>query len=279
MDKYPIILVCQTLKISKSTYYERKLVPQTDKEKEIIELGAKAKEVFDENKKEYGRTRLCKALRAKGEKLGETKTGRIMRQFGIVPKTIKKYKATTNSKHSYEVAENLLNREFEQEKPNKVWCGDSTFVPTDEGWLYVAGIIDLCDKTCVGLAFSERHTRQLMIEALDSAKNTYRPKAGLMFHSDRGVQYASNDYKDRLKKYGMIQSMSRSGNPYDNAAMESFWATVKKIVVNGVRFRTKREAIKAIFEYVQGFYNTRRYHTAINNMTPLEYRKQLLKAS
>lgn len=278
MEKYPIGLICETIRIGRSTYYQRKRSPKTEKEAEIERLGEKAKKLFEANKKEYGRVRLCKAMNENGENIGQSKTGRIMRKFNIIPITIRKYKATTNSKHSYEVAENLLNRKFDRAMPNEVWCGDSTFVATKEGWLYVAGIIDICDKTCVGLAFGERHTKQLMIEALDKAKRTYKPETGLMFHSDRGVQYASNDYKAKLKGYGMIQSMSRSGNPYDNAPMESFWGTVKQVVVNGTIFKTKKQAIKVIFEYVYGFYNTQRYHTAIGNLTPMEYRDKLLKA-
>jgi transposase InsO family protein len=232
--------------------------------------------LFRENHEEYGRKRMNKALQQAGHAMSEGKTRKLMRKSGLWPKRARKYKATTNSKHKYQVAENLLNREFSVEKPNLKWCGDSTCIATDEGWLYVAGIVDLCDKTCVGLSFSERHTQELMLMALDEAKRKYRPSPGLLFHSDRGVQYASNAYKERLKKYGMVQSMSRSGNPYDNAPMESFWGTVKTGCVLGRRFRTRSEAKRIIFEYVWGFYNTRRYHTSLGLETPLEYRKKLL---
>jgi len=221
---------------------------------------------------------LHKALNEAGVKVSESKTRDLMKAAGLVPKRCKKYKATTNSKHKYQVAENLLNQDFEAAKPNEKWCGDSTFIATDEGWLYAVGILDLCDRTCVGLTFSERHTKELMLRALDDAKKAYRPKKGLIFHSDRGVQYASNEYKAKLKKYGMVQSMSRSGNPYDNAPMESFWSTVKLGCVEGVRFRTRKEAMKAIFEYVFGFYNTHRYHTSIGLEVPEQYRKRLLEA-
>jgi len=175
------------------------------------------------------------------------------------------------------VAENLLKQDFQAEKPNEKWCGDSTYIATDEGWLYAAGIIDLCDRTCVGLTFSERHTKELMIKALDNAKRSYRPKEGLIFHSDRGTQYASNEYKAKLKKYGMIQSMSRSGKPCDNAPMESFWSTVKLGCIEGERFTTRKAAIKAVFEYVFGFYNNHRYHTSIGLETPKQYRERMLK--
>lgn len=247
-----------------------------NQEKELVDV---AKKLFRDNHEEYGRYRLNKALREAGHPMSEGKTRKLMRKGGMWPKRARKYKATTNSKHKYQVAENILNRDFTADKPNRKWCGDSTYVATDEGWLYVAGIVDLCDKTCVGLSFGERHTQELMLAALDEAKRKYRPNTGLLFHSDRGVQYASNAYKERLKKYGMIQSMSRSGNPYDNAPMESFWGTVKTACVLDKRFRTRKEAKQTIFEYVFGFYNTRRYHTALGLETPMEYRKKLMDAA
>lgn len=278
MDKYPIELVCQTLGICRSAYYSRKETPQTDKELDDRKLRLEARKLFEENHEEYGRTRMRKALKENGYPMSEGKVRRIMQAEGLVPKKSKKYKATTNSKHNYQVAENILNREFNAEKPNQKWCGDSTYIQTDEGWLYAAGIIDLCAKDCVGLSFSERHTQDLMIEALKQAYKKHKPNAGLLFHSDRGVQYASNAYKRQLKEYNMIQSMSRSGVPYDNAPMESFWSTVKTGCVLGRRFRTKQEAILTIFEYVFGFYNTHRYHTSIGLETPNNYRAKMLAA-
>ena len=279
VEGFPAELVCRVLGIARSAYYNRKRTPRTDKEKERLEQRRSLKEVFEENKQEYGRERLHKAMTEKGYKMSLGKIRSLMKEEGLIPKKCKKYKATTNSKHTYQVADNLLNQDFKAEKPNEKWCGDSSYVWTDEGWLYTAGIIDLCDKTCVGLRFSERHTQDLMIKTLDDAHREYRPEKGLIFHSDRGVQYAANDYKARLKRYSMTQSMSRSGNPYDNAAMESFWSTVKLGCVEGVRFRTRKAAIKAIFEYVFGFYNTKRYHTSIGLQTPMEYRRSLLSAA
>lgn len=278
LDKYPIELVCRTLGITRSAYYQRSNTPQTDKEKEDEKLCQLALKLFKDNYEEYGRIRMRKALGEAGHKMSIGKTVRIMKKAKLVPKKSKKYKATTNSKHKYQIAENILNREFNAELPNQKWCGDSTYVWTDEGWLYVAGIVDLCAKDCVGLAFSEKHTQELMIAALKQAFNKYKPAVGLLFHSDRGVQYASNAYKKQLKEYGMIQSMSRSGVPYDNAPMESFWSTVKTGCVLGRRFKTRKEAILTIFEYVYGFYNTHRYHTSIGLETPNEHRQKLLVA-
>lgn len=279
IDQYPVSLVCETFGITRSAYYNRVKNPYTNKEQELITLSEKAKELFNENHKEYGRKRLKKALCENGYRVSEGKTRKLMQMSNLRPKKCRKYKATTNSKHSYSVAENLLKGNLEAERPNQKWCGDSTYIWTDEGWLYAAGIIDLCDKTCVGLTFSQRHTKELMIEALENAYKEYKPGKGLIFHSDRGVQYASNEYKKRLKEYGMLQSMSYTGNPYDNAAMESFWSTVKTGCIFGERFKTRKQAKRVIFEYVFGFYNTRRYHSSIGYEIPINYRKKQLEAA
>lgn len=279
MDKYPIEMVCRVLGISRSEYYLRSKEPYTPKDEADSKLKEQLTELFKANHEEYGRMRMQKAMRAKGIRISQGKIRRLMKEAHLVAKKARKYKATTNSKHSYPVAENLLNREFSAERPNQKWCGDSTYIWTEEGWLYVAGIIDLYAKDCVGLTFSSKHTQELMIEALRQAKRKYNPQKGLLFHSDRGVQYASNAYKAELRKYGMIQSMSRSGVPYDNAPMESFWSTVKTGCVEGRRFRTRHEAEMTIFQYVFGFYNTRRYHTSDGLMTPNDYRAEYGKVA
>lgn len=264
-------MVCRTLGIKRSSYYNRVKTPKTEKETDDEALKAKMTELFKENKEEYGRVRMCKAMKEAGYPMSEGKIGRLMRKGNLIPKKSKKYKQTTNSKHKYQVAENILDRKFEADRPNQKWCGDSTYIYTDEGWLYAAGILDLCGRICIGLSFSDRHTQELMLESFDQACKKYKPKPGCIFHSDRGVQYASNAYKNALKKKKMVQSMSRSGVPYDNAPMESFWSTVKVGCVYGKRFRTKKQAEKEIFQYVFGFYNTHRYHTSNGLDTPKEY--------
>lgn len=220
-----------------------------------------------------------KALNDAGYPISEGTARKLLRLNGLWPRRCSKYKATTNSKHKYQVADNILNRDFEAQAPNQKWCGDSTYIWTDEGWLYVAALIDLCDKSCVGLAFSNKHTQELMLKTLENAVKEHRPAKGLLHHSDRGVQYASNAYKSKLKQYGIIQSMSRSGVPYDNAPMESFWSTVKTACILGSHFKTRKQAETAIFKYVFGFYNTHRYHSSINYEIPAKYRKQKLSAA
>ena len=276
IEQYPVGLICQTIGITRSAYYNRKRHPQTAKEKDDERLANEAERLFIANRKEYGRIRLHKAMVEAGHRISEGKTRKLMQNRHLKPKKQRKYKAITNSRHKYKVADNLLKQDFKAEKPNRKWCGDSTFIRTDEGWLYAAGIIDLCDRSCVGLWIDDKHSQELMLNALESAYKEHKPKEGLIFHSDRGVQYAADAYKQKLKDYKMIQSMSRSGNPYDNAPMESFWSTVKTGCVLGVRFITKEAAKRAIYEYVFGFYNTKRYHTGIGLEVPVNYRQKML---
>ena len=187
-------------------------------------------------------------------------------------KVVKKYKATTNSKHNLPVAENLLNRKFEAEYPNQKWVSDITYIPTDEGWLYLAGILDLCGREIVGWAMGERMTKALCIDALNQAKLRRGNPKGVMAHSDRGSQYCSRDYQDELKKDGFICSMSRKGNCWDNAPMESFWGKLKQEWLNDKRFRTREDAKQAVFWYIEVYYKNYRLHATNDYMTPRDYR-------
>lgn len=177
-----------------------------------------------------------------------------MRDAGIRAKTVKKYKATTNSNHTLPVAENLLNREFAAEKPNQKWVSDITYVWTDEGWLYLAGVMDLYGRTIVGFSMADHMRKSLVIAALNQAVDRTKAGKGLLVHSDRGIQYASHAYQDVLKKNGFKCSMSRRGNCWDNAPMESFWGKLKQEWLYGQRFKTRDEAKAAIFEYIEVFY-------------------------
>lgn len=264
-------MVCRVLGINRSSFYERIKNPKTEKEADDEQLMSEMISVFEKNNEEYGRVRMKKAMKDAGFPMSEGKISRLMKAAALIPKRCRKYTQTTNSNHSNPVADNILNRDFTADAPNKKWVGDSTFLDSDEGWTYASAVLDLFGKRCIGLSFNDRHTQELMLESFQQACKKYRPEPGCIFHSDRGVQYASNAFKEALKEKGMIQSMSRSGVPYDNAAMESFWATVKIGCIYGKRFRTKEEVKKAVFQYVFGFYNTKRYHTANGLKTPDEY--------
>ena len=228
---------------------------------------------FHANHRILGSKKITEILRKKGERVSRGLVARIMREKGLVSKVVKKYKATTNSKHNLPVAENLLNQEFYAAKLNKKWVSDITYVPTDEGWLYLAGILDLCGHEIVGWAMGERMTKNLVIKCLNQAIGRRGNPRGVLLHSDRGSQYCSCDYQRLLEKQGFVCSMSRKGNCYDNAPMESFWGKLKQEWLNGQHFKTRAEAKAAIFWYIEVFYRRKRPHEANDYLTPEEYSK------
>lgn len=196
---------------------------------------------------------------------------RIMSENGIKSRVSKKFKATTNSNHKLPVAENILNRDFSVDKPNEKMVSDITYLWTDEGWLYIAGIMDLCGQKIVGLSMSERMTKELVINALNDAYQRVGKPTGVILHSDRGSQYCSHDYQNLIKKYGFTCSMSRKGNCWDNAPMESFWGKLKCEWLYGKHFKTREEARAAVFEYIEIFYNRQRIHASNGYLTPEEF--------
>jgi putative transposase len=226
---------------------------------------------FFSNHKIPGATKIAKMLSTPKNPVGRRVVAKIMRENGWKSKVVKKYKATTNSNHKLPVAENLLNREFEAEAPNQKWVSDITYVPTDEGWLYVAGILDLYGREPVGWAMGERMTKGLVIDALRQAKLRCGNPKGVMAHSDRGSQYCSHDYQKELMKDGFICSMSRKGNCWDNAPMESFWGKMKQEWLNDKRFRTREDAKRAIFWYIEVYYKRYRLHASNGYMAPHDY--------
>ena len=221
-----------------------------------------------------GPERLQADLADHGVKAGVCRIKRLRKEMGIRCKQVKKFKATTNSKHSLPVAENLLNQNFEVSAPDKVFVSDITYIPTEEGWLYLAGHKDLCSGRIVGYARSERMTKQLVCESLRKTIALRRPPKGVITHSDRGSQYCSSDYGDLLKKYGMLPSMSSTGNCYDNAPMESFWGTLKQELVYHERYRTREEAKKSITEYIEVFYNRQRRQAKLGFLSPVAYEQK-----
>lgn len=200
---------------------------------------------------------------------------RLMRLSGIRAQRKRRFVVTTDSRHNLPVAENILGRAFAVEGPDRVWASDITYVPTDEGWLYLAGVLDLGMKGVVGWSMGENLDRALVMDALRMAYHRRRPGAGLVHHSDRGSQYASRDYQALLSAYGMRSSMSRKGDCWDNAPMESFFATLKKELIHQRRFRTREEARREIFEYIEVFYNRERLHSSLGYVSPAEYERQL----
>jgi len=266
--------MCQILEISKGGYYKWKKQPESKRKKEDKKMIEKIKIIHKENDETYGSPRITKALNQKGEiKINKKKVERLMKENNIYAKTKKRFKATTNSKHNYPVAPNLLEQNFIAIAPNSIWVSDITYIRTKEGWLYLAAILDVYSRKIVGWAMDKRQTKKLVCKALLQAIGRQNISDGIILHSDRGSQYASYKYQNLCKKYGFIQSMSGSGNCFDNAMMESFFHTLKTEKIYWEKYSTREQAKKSIFEYIEIRYNRKRLHSSIGYKTPIEFEK------
>lgn len=270
--------MCSLLGVSRSGYYEWTTRKESNQSQKRNELDKKIRKAFVDSRELYGSPKIYQILKQQGVKTSEKTVARRMSEMGLKSRTVKKYKATTNSKHSLPVSDNVLNQDFTAEKPNQVWMADITYVPTDEGWLYLASVEDLCTRKITGFHMDERMTKELCLKALDHAYGIQKPKDGVLHHSDRGSQYASITYQKRLRSYNMKGSMSRKGNCYDNACIESFHSILKKELIYLNKFKTRAEAKFKIFEYITCFYNGKRIHSSIGYLSPNEYERTLLKA-
>jgi len=253
------------LKVTTSGYYAWDKRPESKSSKRKKELTEDIRHEFHNNHKIPGAKKIARVL-----SVDRKTVGKIMRENGWRSKVCKKYKATTNSNHNLPVAENVLNREFTAEYANQKWVSDITYVWTDEGWLYLAGMLDLYDHNVVGWAMGDRMTKGLVIDCLKMAKTRRDNPSGVLAHSDRGSQYCSNDYQKELAKDGFVCSMSRKGNCWDNAPMESFWGKLKQEWLNDKKFRTREDAKRAIFWYVEVYYKKYRLHESNGYKTPEE---------
>ena len=278
---FHITTMCRVLEVSKAGYYAWRARPLCDRVKDDRVLTAKIREIQKEVSKRYGSPRTCQELNALGFKCGEHKVARLMRQAGIKAKSARKFRVTTQSEHANPIAPNVLDRKFsveEHRKPDQAWAADITYIPTKEGWLYLAVVIDLATRGVVGWSLRTRLDQELAISALRMAL-THRGARGGLHHSDRGVQYASAAYQRLLKEAGFKSSMSRVGNCWDNAVAESFFATLtKELLVDGL-FESRSQASKELFQFIEVWYNRRRRHSSIGYRTPAEYESILAKAS
>ena len=279
---YPLRLACQLLLVSTSGYYSWNKRHANDKSSE--RLIAVVKAAHQKTRGTYGAERLHKELLAQGHTMSLWKVKEIRREHGLVLRRKRKFVRTTDSNHDLPVAPNLLSRNFTQEACNRVWVSDITYIPTREGWLYLAGVKDLYSKEIVGFSLSPRMDTALVVNALCNAVHTHRPAPGLLLHSDRGSQYCSRIYQEKMKKYHMICSMSRKGDCYDNAPMESFWGLLKTELVHRRRYGSHAEAIRDITEYIEMFYNRQRRQAALGYLSPAAFvrkiqEEQLAKAA
>ncbi len=269
--KYSLPLMRRIMSVSASGYYAWLDRPLSKRARDEMRLEVEIKAADKRTRQTYGPERLQCDLAEHGIRVGICRIRRIRKRLGISCKQKKKFKVTTDSKHKLPVAENALGQQFKVYQPNKVWVSDITYVPTDEGWLYLAGHKDLCTHEIVGYAMGERLTKNLVSQSLFRAVAAKRPANGLMHHSDRGSQYCSHEYRLILDQFELKASMSRKGNCFDNAPMESFWGTLKQELVHHRRYRTRREAIQDITEYIEIFYNRQRRQAKLGFLSPAVY--------
>jgi putative transposase len=276
-SEYPVPLLCQSLEVSPSGYYSWLKRPDSPRQKEETRLVIEIKAAHTRNRESYGPERLQSDLADHGVQVGVHRIKRIRKEHGIRCKQVKKFKATTNSNHSLPVAENLLEQNFAAETPNQAWVTDITYIPTAEGWLYLAGHKDLFTGEVVGYAMGERMTKNLVSQSLFRAVAAKRPAAGLIHHSDRGSQYCALEFQKLLEQFGMQASMSRRGNCYDNAPIESFWGMLKNELVHHRRYATRQEAMREITEYIEIFYNRQRRQKRLDYLSPAAYERKYFK--
>jgi putative transposase len=271
--------MCEILQVTRSGYYASIDRPASARQVRQLKLTEKIRQSHADSNQLYGSPNITADLREGGEKVSRKTVARLMKKEGIRSKVSRKFRpCTTDSNHRHPVADNVLNREFAAELPNQKWCVDITYVPTDQGMAYLAGVIDLCSRRIVGWAMADHMRASLCTDALQMALLHRKPSAGLMHHSDRGVQYACEDYQSLLDKHGIKCSMSRVGNCYDNAMMESFWGSYKQELVyqqpNG-RFADSEQAKLQSFKYIEIFYNRKRRHSSIGYRSPEQFEASL----
>lgn len=275
--QHAVELMCRLLEVSRSGYYDWKGRPPSNRQQANDVLTTEVRRVFGEHKGRAGAPRVTKELKAEGQVVGKNRVARLMRAEHLRAKAARKYKATTNSNHGLPVAPNLLEQDFNAEAPNQKWVSDITYVWTEEGWLYVAVVLDLYSRLVVGWAMGERMTAKLVCDALQMALWRRKMPTGVMVHSDRGSQYCSADYQRLLQSHGLVCSMSKKGDCYDNAAMESWNHSYKVEAIHGERFTTRDKAKAHTFDYIEVYYNLRRRHSRLDYLSPEAF--EALKAA
>lgn len=269
--RYPIRLMGRALAVSPAGYYAWRARPESRRAMHNRILLTEIRVIHRESRETYGSPSIWDALMRRGRGVSENRIARLMRAEGIRAKTVKKWRATTQSRHRMPVAANVLDRQFSITRPNRVWAGDITYVWTAEGWLYLAVVLDLYSRAVIGWALEARLTGDLARQALTMAIRHRTPKGGLLHHSDRGSQYAATAYQQLLTTHGMTGSMSRRGNCWDNACVESFFGTLKRELIYHRQYRTRDEAPQDIFEYIEVFYNRLRRHSTLGYSSPAEF--------
>lgn len=267
--------LCSTLRVSRSGYYRWRSGAVGPRRTANLELVARIERLFEKHDENYGSPRITMELRQQGLRCNRKRIERLMRAQGMRAQQKKRFRVvTTDSNHDYPIAPNSLP-DKEITGPDQGWCTDITYVETEEGWLYLAGVLDLYSRKIVGWAMEDHLQTSLPLGALNMAFKQRQPRAGLLHHSDRGVQYASSDYRQALQAFGMEASMSRKGNCYDNATIESFWGTLKNELVYRRKYQTRNEARRSIFAWIETYYNRERLHSSLGYKSPVDFENQL----
>ena len=270
--EWTIVIQCEVLRVSRSGFYSWRKRPPSATATRRAALTQEVREVHRISRETYGAVRVHQALGQRGTKCDRKTVAKVMREAGIRSKTSRKFRVTTtDSNHPHPVAQNVLARDFTAEKANQKWVADITYIATLEGWLYLAAVLDLFTRKVVGWSMSERIDSRLAVDALEMAVSRQLPDAGLIAHSDRGVQYASEHYQRTLTTHGIECSMSRRGDCWDNAPAESFFATLKKELVHHEVYETRTEARASLFEYIEVFYNRQRLHSSLGYVSPTDF--------
>jgi putative transposase len=274
-----VSLMCRVMSVSRSGYYHWRGREPSPRAQARKHLDAQVKAAFEAEKGRAGSIRIKRGLRDAGGHAGRHQVAKSLRRQGLRAKAARKYKATTNSNHNLPVAPNLLNQNFTAQRPNQKWVSDITYIGTDEGWLYLAVVLDLYSRTVVGWSMSERMTAQLVCDALTMAMFKRRRPQGVIVHSDRGSQYCSSQYQTLLSKHQLVCSMSKKGDCYDNAAMESWNHSLKVEAIHGERFKTREQAGQQVFEYIEVYYNRQRLHSTLGYLSPARFEQVHAKVS
>lgn len=275
--EYPLTILCRVFDVSRSGFYAWTNSEPSPRAQADERLKVALKAVHKQSRETYGTLRVQPELAAQGFVAGRDRIARLRRELDLRCKQKRKFKATTNSNHDLPVADNLLNQTFAPTRPNEAWVTDITYVQTGEGWLYLAGVKDVFTCELVGYAMGERMTQGLTAQALWRAVRNKRPQPGLIHHSDRGSQYCAHDYRKLVEQFGMQSSMSRRGNCYDNAPMESFWGSLKNELIHHQRYATRADAQTSIQEYIESFYNRQRRHSRLGNVPPALFAEKFSK--
>jgi putative transposase len=272
----PVQILCDILNVSRSGFYAWRRRPPSRRQQRRQELLARIRQAHRDSRQTYGSPRICRQLQVQQVRCCRNTVAKLMKDHGIQAKTRRGFRVqTTDSKHDLPVAPNHLDQQFDQAHLDRVWVSDITYVPTDEGWLYLAAVLDLCSRRIVGWSMAEHREASLVIEAMEMALARRSPRPGLLVHSDRGVQYACDEFQGLLGRHGLTGSMSRKGNCYDNAVQESFFGTLKTELIHHEHYATRDQARASIFEYIEAFYNRCRMHSSLGYQSPEAFEASL----